>query len=422
MKKTALHNMTLCRRVVITGLGVVSPLGNTIDELTKNVFGGVSGVKFLVAPFADKLECKAAAQANFDPANYFNKKSEYNILDRTGQMALHAAKEAVKHSNLNIDEALMPRMGVYVGTGMGGALSVEDGYQTLFVKNEERLKPYTVLMCMYNSPASAIATHFKLSGANQTISTACSSSAVAIGTALKDIRHGYLDAAIVGGTDAILSYASIRSWEAVRTLADEDLKDIGASCKPFSANRTGLVIGEGAAMMVIETYESAVSRGAKIYAEIIGYGMANDFKHITIPSKEGQAATMRAAIIDAQVSVNEIQYINAHGTGTLFNDATETEAIKEVFDTYAYDIAVSSTKSMHGHLMGAAGGLEAIITALALETNQLPPTINLHVPDPKCDLDYVPNETRKVESLRCAMSNSFAFGGTGASLILRKLV
>lgn len=414
--------MALGRRVVITGLGVVSPLGNTIEELTKNVFAGVSGIKLFVAPFADKLECKVAAQANFDPANYFSKKSEYNILDRTGQMALHAAKEAVKHSNLNIDENLVPRMGVYVGTGMGGALSVEEGYQTLFVENEERLKPYTVLMCMYNSPASAIATHFKLSGANQTISTACSSSTVAIGTALRDIRHGYLDAAIVGGSDAILSYASIRSWEAVRTLADEDLTDISASCKPFAADRTGLVIGEGAAMMVIETYENAIARGAKIYAEIIGYGMANDFKHIAIPSSEGQASTMQAAILDAHISFDEIQYINAHGTGTIFNDAAETVAIKEVFDGYAYDLAVSSTKSMHGHLMGAAGGLEAIITTLALETNQIPPTINLKIPDPKCDLDYVPNTARIVENLNCAMTNSFAFGGTGASLILRKLV
>lgn len=414
--------MALGRRVVITGMGVVSPLGNTLEQLSKNVFAGVSGVKRLEASFADKLECKVAAQAQFDPAEYFTKKSDYNILDRTGQMALHAAIEAVKHSKLIIDDTLKARMGVYVGTGMGGALSVEDGYQTLFVEGYDRLKPYTVLMCMYNSPASSIATHFKLSGANQTISTACSSSTVAIGTALKDIRHGYLDAAIVGGSDAILSYASMRSWEAVRTLADEDLNDLSASCKPFAADRTGLVIGEGAAMMVIESYDSAITRGAKIYAEIIGYGMANDFKHITIPSVEGQAATMQAAILDAHISFDEIQYINAHGTGTLFNDTTETEAVKEVFDSYAYDLAVSSTKSMHGHLMGAAGSLEAIITVMALQTNQLPPTINLKISDPKCDLDYVPNTARVVEDLNCAMTNSFAFGGTGASLILKKSI
>ena len=414
--------MSLGRRVVITGMGVISPLGNAIEELNNNVFAGVSGIKWLDSAFTDKLECKIAAQSKFDPADYFPKRSDYIILDRTGQMALVAAIEAVKDSNFIIDEKSSSRIGVYVGTGMGGALSVEDGYQTLFVENQDRLKPYTVLMCMYNSSASAIATHFKISGANQTISTACSSSTVAIGVALKEIRHGYLDAAIVGGSDAILSYASIRSWEAVRTLADEDVNNISASCKPFSADRSGLVIGEGAAMMVIESYESAVARGAKIYAEIIGYGMANDFKHITIPSVEGQAAAMQAAILDALIFYEDIQYINAHGTGTIYNDQTETLAIKEVFENHAYNIPVSSTKSMHGHLMGAAGSLEAIITVLALQTNQLPPTINLNKPDPKCDLDYVPNQSRKIESLSCAMTNSFAFGGTGASLILKKLI
>ena len=412
--------MSSYRRIVVTGFSAVSPLGNTIDDLAHNVFAGKSGIKLLQAPFTDQLICKIAAQVDFSPVDYFSKKSDYAILDRNGQMALHSSIEAVKHAKLELSDELKSRTGVYVGTGMGGALSVEDGYQTLYTKGENRLKPYTVLMCMYNSAASAIATHFAISGPNQTYSTACSSSAVAIGQAMRDIRHGYTDIALAGGTDAILSYASIKSWEAIRTLADEDKDDLSASCKPFSANRSGLVIGEGAAMLVLEEYEQAKARGAKIYAEIVGYGAANDYKHIAVPSVDGQAATMAAAIKDSGLNCTDIQYINAHGTGTVFNDITETNAIKKVFGAHAYNLSVSSTKSMHGHLMGAAGALEAVITTLAVYSNNLPPTINLKLADPACDLDYVANESKTVARLNYAISNSFAFGGTGASLIFKK--
>ena len=413
--------MSNCRRVVITGFSAVSPLGNTIEDLTHNVFAGKSGIRLLEAAFTEQLICKIAAQVNFNPADYFSKKSDYAILDRNGQMALYSSIEAVKHSRLLLNDELNSRTGVYIGTGMGGALSVEDGYQTLYTKGENRLKPYTVLMCMYNSAASAIATHFAISGSNQTYSTACSSSAVAIGQAMRDIRHGYTDVALAGGTDAILSYASIKSWEAIRTLADQDKEDLSASCKPFSGNRSGLVIGEGAAMLVLEEYEQAKARGAEIYAEIVGYGAANDYQHIAVPSLEGQSATMAAALKDAGLNPADIQYINAHGTGTVYNDITETNAIKKVFGSHAYNLSVSSTKSMHGHLMGAAGVLETVITTLAVYSNRLPPTINLKLPDPACDLDYVPNATKSIHRLDYAMSNSFAFGGTGASLILKKL-
>ena len=412
--------MSSYRRVVVTGFSAVSPLGNTIEDLAHNVFAGKSGISLLQAPFTDQLICKIAAQVDFNPVDYFSKKSDYAILDRNGQMALHTSIEAVKHAEILLNDEQKSRTGVYVGTGMGGALSVEDGYQTLYTKGENRLKPYTVLMCMYNSAASAIATHFAISGPNQTYSTACSSSAVAIGQAMRDIRHGYTDIALAGGTDAILSYASIKSWEAIRTLADEDKDDLSASCKPFSANRSGLVIGEGAAMLVLEEYEQAKARGAKIYAEIVGYGAANDYQHIAVPSVDGQAATMAAAIKDSGLNCTDIQYINAHGTGTVFNDITETNAIKKVFGDHAYKLSVSSTKSMHGHLMGAAGALEAAITTLAVYSNKLPPTINLKLADPACDLDYVANETKSVPRLNYAMSNSFAFGGTGASLIFKK--
>jgi len=244
--------MTDLRRVVITGFGLVSPLGNTVEALKENIFAGKSGVKPFMGDFAELLNCKVTAQADFDPANHFSKKSDYAILDRNGQMALHASIEAVKHANLTFNDALKKQSGVYIGTGMGGILSVEDGYQTLYKNGENRLKPYTVLMCMYNSAASAIATHFQVSGPNLTFTTACSSSAVAIGQAYKDIRLGDIDVALAGGTDAILAYASIKSWEAIRTLADADAVDISASCKPFSADRSGLVIGEGAATLVLE--------------------------------------------------------------------------------------------------------------------------------------------------------------------------
>lgn len=407
------------QRVVISGLSVVSPLGNTVADLTQQLFNGVSGVKRLDAAFVDKLDCKIAAQAQFNPADYFTK-HKYSMLDRASQMALYTSIEAIKHAGLALNDALRPRMGVYLGTGMGGAHAFEDAYVRLYRDGLSRLKPFTVLMGMYNAPASAIALEHQITGPNQTFSTACSSSAVAIGEAARLIRHGYADVMLAGGSEAFLTYGSIKAWEALRTLAVEDADDLGASCKPFSANRTGLVLGEGAALLVLESYAHAKARGATIYAEIIGYGSASDSSHITQPSVNGQAATMQAALLDAALPAEAIQYINAHGTGTQLNDVTETQAIKKVFGAHAYDLTVSSTKSMHGHLMGAAGALEAIITVIALQSGRLPPTINLVNPDPECDLDYVANVSKALPQLEYAMSNSFAFGGTGAVLILKK--
>ena len=409
------------KRVVVTGLGVVSPLGNDLTALSKQVFSGASGIKKMDAPFAEELNCKITAQAKFDPADHFSKHS-YSMLDRTSQMALYTSIEAVKHAGLNITEALLPRMGVYIGTGMGGASSVEEGYVRLFKDGASRLKPFTVLMSMNNAAASAIALEFQITGPNQTFSTACSSSAVAIGEAARLIRHGYADVMLAGGAEAMITFGTIKAWEALRTLADEDELDVSRSCKPFSLNRSGLVLGEGAAMLALESLEHAQARGATIIAELVGYGTANDSGHITQPSVKGQAATMQAALHDANIAPQAIDYINAHGTGTQMNDATETAAIKQVFGAHAYKLCVSSTKGAHGHLMGAAGALEAVISLLALNTNTLPPTINLAQPDPACDLDYVPNIAKKLPSLDCVMSNSFAFGGTGVALIFKKLV
>ena len=410
-----------CKRVVITGLGVVSPIGNGLTALSQQVFSGASGVKKIDAPFAEKLDCKLAAQAKFDPAEHFSKHS-YSMLDRTSQMALHTSIEAVKHAGLNITEDMLPRMGVYVGTGMGGASSVEEGYVRLFKDGASRLKPFTVLMGMNNAAASAIALDLQITGPNQTFSTACSSSAVAIGEAARLIRHGYADVMLAGGAEAMITFGTIKAWEALRTLAEEDELDVSRSCKPFSLNRSGLVLGEGAAMLVLESLEHAQVRGATIIAELVGYGTANDSGHITQPSIKGQAATMQAALNDAKIAPHAIDYINAHGTGTQMNDATETAAIKQVFGAHAYKLSVSSTKGAHGHLMGAAGALEAVISLLALNKNTLPPTINLATPDPTCDLDYVPNIAKQLPYIDCVMSNSFAFGGTGATLIFKKLV
>ena len=415
-----MRNSNDLHRVVITGMGVVSPIGNGLTALTEQVFSGISGIKRINVPFVDQLECKIAAQSQFDPADYFTK-HRYSMLDRTSQMALHASNEAIKHADLIITDELKPCMGIYLGTGMGGANSLEEGYQRLYQDGANRIKPFTVLMSMYNASASAVALQHKFTGSNQTISTACSSSAIAIGEAARLIRHGYASVMLAGGSEAFLTYGSIKAWEALRTLAEEDAEDLTASCKPFSANRTGLVLGEGAAIIVLESYEHALARGATIYAEIVGYGTANDSSHITQPSIDGQAASMQAALLDARLLPGDIQYINAHGTGTHLNDVTETNAVKKVFGSHAYKLSMSSTKSMHGHLMGAAGALEAIITTLAVCGNKLPPTINLKQPDPECDLDYVPNVTKNISELEYAMTNSFAFGGTGASLILKKV-
>lgn len=408
------------RRVVITGLSVVSPLGNTIADLTHNIFSGVSGIKLLDAEFVDKLDCKIAAQAHFDPADHFSKHT-YGMLDRTSQMALHTSIEAIKDASLEITDQLKPRMGVYLGTGMGGANSVEEAYIRLYRDNASRLKPFTVLMGMNNAAAAAIGLEHQLTGPNLTFSTACSSSSVAIGEASRQIRHGYADVMLAGGSESLLTLGTIKAWEALRTLAEQDVNDLTSSCKPFSADRTGMVLGEGAAMMVLESYEHAIARGATIYAEILGYGSASDSAHITKPSVDGQAITIQTAILDADIPSEAIQYINAHGTGTMLNDVTESNAIKKAFGDHAYNLSISSTKSMHGHLMGATGALEAIITTLAVYNNKLPPTINLSNPDPECDLDYVPNVSKTLPRLNYAMSNSFAFGGTGASLVFKKI-
>jgi 3-oxoacyl-[acyl-carrier-protein] synthase II len=341
------------------------------------------------------------------------------MLDRVSQFALAAAAEAVRDADLALERTDRHRAGVCLGTGMGGAQTTDDGYFTLYAEGSDRVKPYTVLMAMTNAAASWIGIEYGLTGPNLTYSTACSSSAVAIGEAARRIATGDVDVMIAGGTEAPLSYGTLVAWDALKTLATEDPRDPGASCKPFAKDRTGLVLGEGAAIVVLEDWQHAQARGAHIHAELAGYGLCSDASHITRPTVEGQAAAMRQALDSAAMQPEDIGYINAHGTATLANDAVETGAIKQVFGARAFRIPVSSTKSMHGHLLGAAGALEFVASVLALERRVIPPTMNLDLPDPECDLDYVPGAARPGVDLAAVMSNSFAFGGTNAVLICR---
>jgi 3-oxoacyl-[acyl-carrier-protein] synthase II len=304
---------------------------------------------------------------------------------------------------------------------MGGGNTIEDLYDQLFKHNADRVKPLTLLMVMNNASASHISIEHGLSGPCLTLSTACASSTNAIGEAFRQIRDEYVDVMLAGGAEAFLNYGGFRCWESLRVLAVEDPDDPSKSCKPFSKNRTGLVLGEGAAMVVLEEMERAVRRGAPIYAELIGYGSTSDAGHITRPSLEGQARAMSEALKEAGLLPEDIDYINAHGTATQWNDRLETQAIKKVFGDYACNVPVSSTKSMHGHTMGAAGAIEFIVSLLAIKNQAVPPTINLDQPDPECDLDYVPNIGRKGVKVNTVMSNSFAFGGTNAVLIARKM-
>jgi 3-oxoacyl-[acyl-carrier-protein] synthase II len=409
------------RRVAVTGLGIISACGNNIDDFLFNLMAGKSGVRRISSAYSSLLSVKIAAQVDFNPFDYLIKK-QVSSMDRVNQFASAAASQAWKDSALSLDAKEKERVGVYIGCSMGGVNTIEDLYDQLFKHNADKVRPLTLLMAMNNASASHISIEYGLSGPCLTLSTACASSANAIGEAFRQVKDGYVDVMLAGGTDALLTYGGFRIWEALKVLALEDPEDPSKSCKPFSKNRTGLVLGEGAAMVVLEEMERAVSRGAPIYAEIVGYGSTSDAGHIARPSLDGQARAMADALKEAGLSPENIDYINAHGTATQWNDPMETQAIKKVFEDYAYNVPVSSTKSMHGHTLGAAGAIEFIVSLLAIKNQAVPPTINLDQPDPECDLDYVPNIGRKGVTVNAVMSNAFAFGGVNAVLIARKIM
>jgi len=405
------------RRVAVTGMGVVSPLGIGADAFFEALLAGRSGIGVLDIEAPRPLVTRIGAAVEFDPALHFPS-TKSRMMDRVSQFALVAAGEAIAQARGAL-EGERERVGVFVGTGMGGARTTDESYRTLYESGSDRIRPFSVLLAMANAPCAWIALEHGLSGPSLSYSCACASSAVAIGEAFRSISRGDCDAAIAGGAEAPLTFGTIRAWEALRTLASEDPADTSASCKPFSRDRSGLVLGEGAAMVVLEDRERARARGATILAEIVGYGLCTDAAHITRPSVEAQARAMRLAMGDANLSPEQVGYVNAHGTGTEANDGVETAALRSVLGARAKDVPVSSTKSMHGHLLGAAGALEFTAALQALRRHVLPPTMHLAQPDPACDLDYVPNAARRVPAFEAILSNSFAFGGTDAVIAAR---
>ena len=406
------------RRVAVTGIGVVSPLGNSAADVFQNAYDGRSGIHRLDAPYAHRLIAPLAATSTFDGTQHFDA-AKLRMLDRVSQFALVAAGDALTDSRVKLNEMDLGRAGVFVGTGMAGSQSNDDGYKTLYGDASDRIKPFTVLLGMHNAPAGWIGIEHGFRGPNLTYSTACSSSAVAIGEAWLRVASNSIDIVLAGGSEAPLSFGSLKAWEALHTLACVDEEDPATSCKPFSKNRSGMVLGEGAAMLVLEAWDAAVARGATIHGEIIGYGLTTDVGHITRPSVDGQASAMRAALQSAAIAPSDIDAINAHGTGTQANDSIETAAIKTVFGEHARNIPISATKAMHGHLLGAAGALECVLSLLAMQHQVALPTLHLKTSDPECDLNYVANVARDNVSVRTMLSNSFAFGGTNAVLVLR---
>lgn len=403
-------------RVAVTGCGAVSALGNSVQELTESLRAARSGVRLVATepttppavagfPLLERAyaEMSAADRALFDPVTRY---------------AVHAAEEALSQSGLLLSHPHGHRAAVYLGTAMGGAYSAEEAYRDVLLYGAAP-KPLAVLCAMSNAPAAHLSIRHGLHGPNYTFSVACASSAIAIGEAFHAIRDGRIECALAGGSEACVTTGVLRAWQAMRILASVDPKAAGEACKPFAQDRSGLVLGEGAAIVVLERLTAAAERGAPVLCELLGYGSTADSSHICIPSSEGQTAAMLSALEDACVSPADISYINAHGTGTRIGDLTESRAIRDAFGAHASMLATSSTKSAHGHLLGAAGALEFVASLAALRAGFLPATLHLQLPDPQCDLNHVALVPREVVRAHTFMSNSFAFGGSNAVLVAR---
>jgi nodulation protein E len=400
------------RRVVVTGLGVVSALGRGIGPFWESLRSGRCGIGPIEQVDRSLLRFQAGAEVRgFDPAEHFEPRKA-DQLDRFAQFAVVASREAVRSSGLDWPDGLRARAAVVTGSCNGGQQAEDRGYADLYKDRRDRVHPLTVPKVMANAGASQVALEYGLTGPALTVSTACASATHAIGLAYWLVRQGVAEVALAGGSEAPFSFCHLKAWEAIRVVA-------GDTCRPFSRGRRGLILGEGGAMLVLEPLDAARARGAEILAEVVGFGMSSDAHHLTMPSPEGAAQAVRAAMDDAGLRPEQVGYVNAHGTGTQANDATETRAIRAVFGPYADRLAVSSTKSMHGHALGASGALEAVATVLALRHRLLPPTANFIEPDPECDLDVVPNVARPAE-VEYALSNSFAFGGLNAVLTFRR--
>ena len=400
------------QRVAVTGLGCVSALGLDVLEFWQSLAGGICGIRPQTLLPRDKLSIQIGAEVNgFDPGSHFEAK-RLAMLDRFSQFALVAAREAVADSGLVFSTGVASRTAVILGTGVGGKTTDDEAFWKLYGEGNPRVHPTVIPRLMASSATSHLTMEFGITGPAFTVSSACSSASHAIGQAFSMVRQGLVEAAITGGSEACFTLGTMKAWESMRVMAPD-------TCRPFSRGRKGMVLGEGSAVLVLESFERAQARGARIYAELAGAGMSADADHLIQPNEEGAARAIEAAIADADLPLEQIDYINAHGTGTQANDVTETRAIRRVLGSLAEGVAVSSTKSMHGHALGASGALELAATALALHHGVVPPTVNYAEADPECDLDYVPNLARP-RTLEAALCNSFAFGGLNAVLALRR--
>lgn len=408
------------KRVVITGLGAISPFGEGLKTFWSNLTAGNSGVAPITRFNTEGYSTKIAAEVkDFEPVKYFDKK-EARRLDRYSQFALIAAREALENACLEPEKVDRDRVGVVLGTGVGGIETLEEQHNVMLNRGPDRVSPFFIPMMIANIAAGQIAINYGFRGHNVNAVTACASSGNAIGDSFRLLKQGLADVVITGGSEAPITPLAVAGFCSMRAMSTNNAKPQKA-CRPFDAKRDGFVIGEGAGILVLETLEHALNRGAPVLAEITGYGSSCDAHHITLPDPEGRGAAlaMEQALEEANVSPAEIAYINAHGTSTPPGDKAETLAIKKVFGEYSDKLAVSSTKSMTGHLLGAAGGIEAIACVLAIKEKIIPPTINYEYPDPDCDLDYVPNKARSMP-IEYALSNSLGFGGHNASLLFKK--
>ena len=401
------------RKVVITGIGVVSAIGNNAADFWASLVAGRSGIGPITKVDVSTMRFQNAAEIkNFDPVQHFDEKNLL-WLDPFSHYGIVAAREAIADSGIEFNDELRDKSGVITGSCLGGKMTEDDLYYKLYAEGKQRHQPIAIPRAMSNAVASHVSMEFGLTGATFTTSTACSSANHAIGQAFWLIRQGTLDMAITGGSEAPICFGNLKAWETMRVVSPD-------TCRPFSKDRTGMILGEGGAMFVMETEESAHARGAKIYAEIAGFGMSADAHHLTMPLSDGAAKGMRLALEDANLEPQQVGYINAHGTATPANDPMESQAIRKVFGSHTDNIGVSSTKSMHGHTLGAAGAIEAAATVLALHNNLLPPNANFNEPDPECNVDVIANEARSAE-VEAAVSNSFAFGGLNAVLAFRRV-
>jgi 3-oxoacyl-[acyl-carrier-protein] synthase II len=406
------------RRVAVTGAGVVSPLGCTLEDFHRALCEARPGIRRLAPETAQGSGVQVGALTDWTPAPLLAEAEAAN-LDRSTQFALGAAAQALATSGLDVTRA-PERVGVYWGTGLGGAHTLESAYKQIYGAGQWRTRPLTVVMAMNNAAGSNVAVRHGLRGPFANYATACSSSAMALGEAMRTIQAGRADAIVAGGSEALLTPGTLAAWQALRTLAPADPENAAASCKPFDKRRSGLVLGEGAAAFVLEDYSRAAARGAPILAILTGYGNSCDAVHISRPDRDGQIRAMRQALADSALAPGAIGYINAHGTATAVGDVVEAEAINAVFGEAAAQVPVSSTKSLHGHLLGGAGALEFAAALLALMRGWLPPTAFLEQPDPACKLRHVPLRAERVDPPRAVMSNSFAFGGSNVVLIAQR--